>query len=60
VRVVREGGFCYDVEGCKVIDYHRDELEYVDGDEQSILVVGFEEQCPTLDLLGEVDMPPEA
>ena len=60
MRIVREVDFCYDVEGGKVIDYYRDKLKYVDGDEHSVFVVGFEKQCPALDLLGEVDVPPEA
>jgi hypothetical protein len=50
----------YDVDRGQLIDYYRDKLEYVDGYECSVLVVGFEEQCPALDLLGEVDVPPEA
>ena len=60
MRIVREVGFCYHVEGGDVIDYYRDKLEYVDGDEHSVFVVWFEEKCPTLYLLGKVDMPPEA
>ena len=60
MRIVREAGFCYHVEGYNVIDYYRDKLSDVDGDERSVFVVWFEEKCPTLDLSGEVYMPPEA
>ena len=58
--VVREVGCCNHMEGCDVVDYHGDKLKYVDGDKLSVLVVGFEQKCPLLYLLGEVDMPPEA
>ena len=60
VRIVREVGSCYHMEACNVIDYYGDELKYVDGDELFVFAVRFEEKCPTLDLLGEVDEPPEA
>ncbi len=43
-----------------VVDYNRDKVKDVDGDESSVFVVGFEHKCPTLDLLGEVNVPPEA
>ena len=59
MRIVREVCFCNHVEGGNVIDDYRDKLKYVDGDECSVFVVWFEEKCPTLDLFGEVDMPPE-
>ena len=39
---------------------NRDKLKDVDGDERSVFIVGFEYKFPTLDLLGEVNMPPEA
>ena len=60
MRIVREVGSCYHMEGGDVIDYYGDKLEYVDGDELSVFVVGFEEKCPALDLLGEVNVTPEA
>ena len=60
MRIVREVGSCYHMEGGNVIDYYGDELDYVDGDELSVFIVRFEEKCPMLDLLGEVNMPPEA
>ena len=43
MRIVREVGFCYHVEGVNIIDYYRDKLEDIDGDERSIVVVGFDE-----------------
>ena len=60
MRIFREVGFCYHVEGGDVIYYDGDELKYVDGDELPVFIVRFEEKCPALDLLGEVNMPPEA
>ena len=60
MRIVREVGSCYHMERGNVIDYYSDKLEDADGDELSVFVVSFEEKCPTLDRLGEVDMPPEA
>ena len=48
------------MEGGNIVDYYCDELEDVDGDESSVFVVGFEEKCPMLDLLGEVNVLPEA
>ena len=43
-----------------VVDDDRYKFENIDGDERSVLVVSFKEKCPFLDLLGEVDVPPEA
>ena len=43
-----------------VVDYNRDKLKDVDGDQSSVFVFGFEHKCSTLDLLREVNMPPEA
>ena len=60
MRIVRGVGFCYHVEGGDVVDYYGDKLEDVYGDELSVFVVSFEKERPTLDLLGEVDVPLEA
>ena len=60
MRIVREVGGCYHVEGGNIIDYYRDKLEDVDRDESSVFVVGFEQKCTVLDFLGEVDVPPKA
>ena len=59
MRLVREVGGCYHMERGHVVDNDRDKLEDVDGDESSIFVIGFEHNCPALDLLGEVDVPQE-
>ena len=40
--VVREVSRCYYEEGGNVVDDYCDELEDVDRDERSVLVVGFE------------------
>ena len=48
------------MEGGNIIDYYRDKLEDVDGDESSVFIIGLEKKCPTLDLLREFDVPPEA
>ena len=48
------------MEGGAVVDDDRDEFENVDGDERSVFVVGFKKKCAVLDLLGEIDVPPEA
>ena len=48
------------MEGGNVVDEYSDKLEDVDGDESSVFVVRFEQKCPMLDLLGEVNVPPEA
>ena len=37
--VVREVGGCSHMEGGNIVDYYRDELEDVDGDECSVFVV---------------------
>ena len=58
--IVREVGGCYHMERGHVVYYYRDKLEDVDGDESSVFVVKFEEKCPMLDLLGEVNVTPEA
>ena len=57
MRILREVGFCYHLEGGNVIDYHGDKLEDVDGDELSVFVVRFEEKCPTLncDILSDIN-----
>ena len=60
MRVFCEVGRCYHVEGGAVVDDDRDEFENVDRDERSVFVVGFEKKCAVLDLLGEVNGPPEA
>ena len=43
MRIVCEVRFCNNVEGGKVVDYHGDEFEYVDGDELPVVVVGLVE-----------------
>ena len=58
--IVREVSGCYHMERGHIVDNDCDKLEDVDGDESSVFVVGFEHQCPKLDLLGEVNVPPEA
>ena len=58
--IVHEVGGSYHMERGQVVDYHRDKLKDVDGDESSVFVDGFEHECPMFDLLGEVNVPPEA
>ena len=48
------------MKGGNIVVYYRDELKDVDGDESSVFVVRFEEKCPMLDLLGEVNVQSEA
>ena len=48
------------MEGGAVVDDDRDKFENVDRDERSVLVAGFKKKCAVLDLLWDVNVPPEA
>ena len=48
------------MEGGALVDDDHDKLENIDGEDCSVFVVGFEKKCALLDLLGDVNVPPEA
>ena len=58
--VVREVGGSYHMERGNIVDDNSDKLKDVDRDEFSVVIFGFEWKYPTLDLVGEVNVPPEA